>query len=37
MANRFKKTAVELLVPTNVEINGSRPWDIRVFDERFYH
>ncbi|NIM10694.1 MAG: cyclopropane fatty acyl phospholipid synthase [Candidatus Aminicenantes bacterium] len=36
MANSFKKTAVELLAAADVKINGSRPWDIRVFDERFY-
>lgn len=35
MAN-YKKRAAELLALADVEINGSRPWDITVHDERLY-
>ena len=26
----------ELLAPADVHIDGTRPWDVRVHDERFY-
>lgn len=31
-----KKTIEKLLAETDIRINGDRPWDIRVRDERFY-
>lgn len=31
-----KELAQDLLRPADIEINGSRPWDIQVFDDRFY-
>lgn len=34
--NRYKKVLETLLEGTDVGINGSRPWDIQVRDERFY-
>lgn len=27
----------KLLEPADIRINGDRPWDIRVYNERFYH
>ncbi len=32
----FRTRAEELLAPADVAINGDRPWDIRVHDERFF-
>ena len=32
----FKRAVNELLAGTDIKINGSRPWDIRVHDERFF-
>ncbi len=34
--NRAKATIERLLEGTNIKINGDRPWDIRVHDERTY-
>ena len=33
---KYKTLVKELLSLAIVEINGSRPWDIQVSDERFY-
>ena len=32
----FKNTIEKILKSVDVEINGSRPWDLQVHDERFY-
>jgi cyclopropane-fatty-acyl-phospholipid synthase len=32
----YERTVNELLAGTDIKINGSRPWDIRVHDERFF-
>ena len=32
----YERTLHELLAGSDVKINGSRPWDIRVHDERFF-
>ena len=32
----YKNTIEKILKSVDVEINGSRPWDIQVHDERFY-
>jgi len=32
----FKNTIEKILKSVDVEINGSRPWDFQVHDERFY-
>lgn len=34
--NRYHEKAYELLAEADVQINGDRPWDIHVHDERFY-
>jgi cyclopropane-fatty-acyl-phospholipid synthase len=34
--NRAQKNIEELLQQANIVINGSRPWDIQVFDQRFF-
>ena len=34
--NRFQKKAEELLAEADVKLNGDRPWDIHVHDNRFY-
>lgn len=34
--NRYKKAIKTLLEGTDIQINGSRPWDIQVSNERFY-
>ena len=38
MGRRFsyERAVGELLAGTDIKINGSRPWDIRVHDERFF-
>ena len=36
MSAKEKESIVKLLAQADVEINGSRPWDIEVHDERFY-
>ena len=35
-ASRPRKTIERLLDECGVRINGSNPWDIRVFDQDFY-
>jgi cyclopropane-fatty-acyl-phospholipid synthase len=32
----YRRTVEELLAGTDIKINGSRAWDIRVHDERFF-
>lgn len=32
----YRRTVEELFTGTDIKINGSRPWDIRVHDERFF-
>jgi cyclopropane-fatty-acyl-phospholipid synthase len=32
----YEKALAELLAPADVRLNGSRPWDIRVHDERMF-
>jgi len=32
----YKNTIEKILKSVDVEINGSRPWDLQVHDERFY-
>jgi cyclopropane-fatty-acyl-phospholipid synthase len=32
----YRRTVEDLLAGTDIKINGSRPWDIRVHDERFF-
>lgn len=34
--SKYKKMVREILAPADVKINGDRPWDIQVHDERFY-
>ena len=34
--DRFQKRIEELLVGTDIQLNGTRPWDVRVTDPRFY-
>jgi cyclopropane-fatty-acyl-phospholipid synthase len=36
MTNLFEKKLKELFAYADVTINGNRPWDIRVFNEKFY-
>ncbi|UCH97898.1 MAG: cyclopropane fatty acyl phospholipid synthase [Candidatus Aminicenantes bacterium] len=36
MANRFKQKASELLSFADIRVNGDRPWDMQIHDERFY-
>ena len=33
----YERAVNELLAGTDIKINGPRPWDIRVHDERFFH
>jgi len=35
-ANRFRRKIERLLEGTDIRIDGDRPWDVRVHDERFY-
>ncbi len=32
----LKETATHILALADIQVNGSRPWDIKVHDERFY-
>ena len=32
----YERAVNELLAGTDIKINGSRPWDVRVHDERFF-
>jgi cyclopropane-fatty-acyl-phospholipid synthase len=34
--NRYRRKIEHLLEGTDVRINGTRPWDVQVHDERFY-
>ncbi|MGQ9799204.1 MAG: cyclopropane fatty acyl phospholipid synthase [Ignavibacterium sp.] len=34
--NKYKSLVKELLSLAEIEINGSNPWDIQVYDEKFY-
>jgi cyclopropane-fatty-acyl-phospholipid synthase len=36
MSERFKNFIVDLLVQCGVEVDGSKPWDIQVHDDRLY-
>lgn len=36
MADRFQSQIEKLLEGSDIQLNGSRPWDIRVHDPRFY-
>lgn len=36
MAGRFRRRAEEILERAGVTLNGTRPWDIQVHDERLY-
>ncbi|MFA6504390.1 MAG: cyclopropane-fatty-acyl-phospholipid synthase, partial [Patescibacteria group bacterium] len=36
MSNNLRQSVESILQDTDVQINGSRPWDIKVKDERFY-
>jgi cyclopropane-fatty-acyl-phospholipid synthase len=33
----YERVVADLLAPADVRLNGSRPWDIRVHDERLFH
>ena len=35
-AEGFKRTVQEILSPAGIALNGDKPWDLRVMDERFY-
>ena len=35
MAN-FKKTIEDLLGSSDIQVNGSRPWDIQIYNDNFY-
>ena len=32
----YKNTVEKILKSVDVEINGSRPWDLQIYDDRFY-
>ena len=34
--NKYKKAIQDLLAANDIEINGNRPWDIQVKNDRFY-
>jgi len=36
-ASSYKRALADLLAPLDIRLNGSRPWDIRVNDERMFH
>jgi cyclopropane-fatty-acyl-phospholipid synthase len=36
MSNRAQQNIENLLQQADISINGSRPWDIQIFDERFF-
>lgn len=36
MSERFKTFIIDLLAQCDIEVNGSRPWDLQVHDERLY-
>lgn len=35
-ANRYENLAKEILSFAGIEVNGSKPWDIRVYNKNFY-
>ena len=35
-ADKLKGTIQEILSPAGITLNGDKPWDLRVRDERFY-
>lgn len=35
-AERFRRVIEDVLLPAGIVINGERPWDLRVKDERFF-
>jgi cyclopropane-fatty-acyl-phospholipid synthase len=35
-SERLKRTIQEILSPAGITLNGDRPWDLQVRDERFY-
>lgn len=36
MINKYKSLVKDLLAYAGIDINGRNPWDIQVYDERFY-
>lgn len=36
MADRFQAQVEKLLEGSDIQLNGNRPWDVRVLDHRFY-
>jgi len=36
MKNKYKNLAAEILGMAGVEINGSNPWDIQIYNDEFY-
>ncbi|MGQ9644456.1 MAG: hypothetical protein ACUVT3_11410 [Ignavibacterium sp.] len=36
MDSRYKNLVEGLLTLADIKVNGSNPWDIQVYDERFY-
>lgn len=36
MSNSYRKLLEKLLAEADIQFNGTRPWDIKVHDERFY-
>ena len=35
-AGRFRRQVEKLITPADIRINGERPWDIQVHDDRFF-
>lgn len=35
-SNQLKRRVEEILAVADVRLNGDRPWDIQIHDERFY-
>ena len=36
-ASPYERALSEMLAPADVRLDGSRPWDVRVHDERLFH
>ena len=36
-ANKLRDIVQDILSPAGVTINGDKPWDIRIKDDRFFH
>lgn len=34
--NRYKNLTIQLLEEAGINVNGNNPWDIQIYDERFY-